>query len=91
MHILLITDKVSLWPHTHRVPVPGILGRPQGVPLVMLGGQHNIPISLIDLHQSQHMDFNVHAGDSLCMHVVHAVLICGKIWNLMTRSKIYNP
>ena len=59
MHILVITNKVSLWPHTHRVPVPGILGWPQSVPLMMLGGQHNISISLIDLPQSQHMDFKV--------------------------------
>ena len=82
MHILLITDKVSLWPHTHRVPVPGILGWPQGVPLVMLGGQHNIPISLIDLHQSQHMDFKV-----IQVTVFACMYICECSFNLWQKME----
>ena len=39
-----LTNKISVWTGIHAVPVPRILGWPQGVTSMMLASQNNVPV-----------------------------------------------
>ena len=44
---IILTDQISFGSNIHRVPIPRIFGRPQGIAFMMFAGQNNISVTKI--------------------------------------------